>query len=257
VSHVPQTMFIAASSGNFGQALAYACSLCGKKCIVVMPSTSAKVKINAVRNYGGQVDLIDVQQESRNERVDALAAKYPEAYIASAYDDPLIIEGNSSLGVEIGRATRTVDTVVVPVGGGGLISGIAVGLNQIDKKIAVIGAEPLIGNDAACSLRAGHIVTAESEPQTIADGARTLSVGRCNWEVIRKSVPTIVEVSEAHIAEALRLLFELANVKVEPTGALSVGAVLAHREMIPGTSICCVLSGANVDTKTYSDILCQ
>ena len=81
------------------------------------------------------------------------------------------------------------------------------------KKLAVIGAEPLMGNDAALSLRAGHIVAAESEPQTIADGARTLSLGKHNWEVIRKSVPTIVEVSEAHIAEALRLLFELANVK--------------------------------------------
>jgi threonine dehydratase len=255
VSHIPQKRLIAASSGNFGQALAYACSLLGKNCIVVMPDNSAKVKVEAVRNYGGQVDLIDVNTIGRQQRVCELAKQYPDAYVASAYDDPLVIEGNSTLGREIGLSSRRLDTVIAPVGGGGLISGIIVGLSTVRKDVTVIGAEPLLGNDAARSLRAGHIVVNESEPQTIADGARTVSLGKHNWEVIHKSLGAIIEVPEPAIIEAVRLLFELANLKVEPTGALSVAAVLAHRSLIPGQSLCCVISGGNVDPGVYREML--
>ncbi|HZV59850.1 MAG TPA: pyridoxal-phosphate dependent enzyme, partial [Candidatus Eremiobacteraceae bacterium] len=101
-SRVPQKMIIAASSGNFGQAMAYACSLLGNNCTIVMPVTSAKVKIEAVRGYGGNVDLVDVRVKSRAERIRELSVQHPEAYVASAYDDPLVIEGNASLGMEIG-----------------------------------------------------------------------------------------------------------------------------------------------------------
>jgi threonine dehydratase len=206
-SRVPQKMIIAASSGNFGQAMAYACSLLRKSCTIVMPSTSAKVKIEAVREYGGDVDLVDVRVKSRADRVRELSQQYPEAYIASAYDDPLVIEGNASLGMEIAALDRQLDTVIAPVGGGGLISGLIMGLKQSQKKIAVVGAEPLLGNDAARSLRAGHIVTNESEPQTIADGARTLSLGKHNWAIIQGNLSTIVEVPEEKIFQAARFLF--------------------------------------------------
>src|SRR5262245_31747864 len=100
-SKVSPERVITASSGNFGQAMAYACSLLGKSCTVVMPSTSAKVKIDAVREYGGGVDLIDTREKSRAARVEELARENPDAYVASAYDDRLVIEGNSSLGVEL------------------------------------------------------------------------------------------------------------------------------------------------------------
>src|SRR6187399_817621 len=120
--NVPNDEILTASSGNFGQALAYACKLAGKKCTVVMPVTSARVKIDAVRGFGATVDLVDTNKIGRNERVAQLAAVMPDAYFASAYDDKFVIEGNSTLGDEI--AGPNFDVVVSPVGGGGLISGI-------------------------------------------------------------------------------------------------------------------------------------
>src|SRR5204863_7849018 len=127
-ARVANPLIIAASSGNFGQALAYACSLLGKASLIVMPATSAEVKVNAVREYGGRVDLVDVRSKSRAARVQELAREHPEAYVASAYDDPLVIEGNSTLGSELAALNRQIDCVVAPVGGGGLTSGLVTGL---------------------------------------------------------------------------------------------------------------------------------
>jgi threonine dehydratase len=254
-SHVVQQHIITASSGNFGQAMAYACRLLGKSCTIVMPHTSSQVKIDAVREYGGAVDLIDVREKSRAERVAELARESPEAYVASAYDDPLVIDGNASLGREIAALDRHFDMIVAPVGGGGLTSGIVQGISASRRRIKVIGAEPLMGNDAARSLRAGHIVANEVEPQTVADGARTVSLGHHNWEVLSKGLSTIVEVPEAQILQAVQLLFGLANLKVEPTGALSIGALLAEPMRFRDQSVCCVVSGGNVDSQLYSTIL--
>ncbi len=254
-SRVPQRRIITASSGNFGQSLAYACALVGKSAIVVMPGTSAQVKIDAVREYGAQVDLVDVRVKSRAERVEELAREHPDAYVASAYDDPLVIEGNASLGEELGALGRSFDFVVAPVGGGGLTSGLITGMRRSGSEIPVIGAEPLAGNDAARSLREGHIVRNPQEPETIADGARTLSLGRHNWEILRDGLAGIVEVPEEKIREAVRLLFSLANLKAEPTGALGVAALLTQPESFRDHSICCVVTGGNVDPAVYREIL--
>ena len=254
-SRVNEKKIIAASSGNFGQAMAYACSLLGKTCTIVMPATSAQVKIDAVREYGGEADLIDVTRISRAGRVAELASETPDAYIASAYDDPLVINGNASLGEEIAELGRAIDIVVAPVGGGGLTSGIITGIRKSRREIKVVGAEPLMANDAARSLQAGHIVTNDSEPQTIADGARTVSVGVHNWAVLKDGLAGIVEVPEENIKQGVRLLFSLANLKVEPTGALSIGALLADPERFRDRSVCCVVSGGNVDPQVYKEIL--
>ena len=252
-SQVPEDLLITSSSGNFGLALAYACSLLKKSCIVVMPTSSATVKIDAVREYGGQVELIDIRIKSRAERVAELARCHPEAYVAMASDDDLVIEGNSSLGKELAMLRPMPETVVSPIGGGGLISGIILGVKG--QGIRVVGAEPLLANDAARSLRAGEIVANPSEPPTIADGARTLSLGKRNWEIMRGALSTIIEVPEETIVEAVRLLFGLANLKVEPTGALSIAAVMAQPELFRGQRVCCVLSGGNVDPAVYMHIL--
>jgi threonine dehydratase len=241
-SSVPHPHIITASSGNFGQAMAYACRLFGKACTVVMPHNSSGVKIDAVRGYGATVDLVA-----------QLAARHPEAYIASAYDDPYVIEGNASLGEEL--AALKVDVVVAPIGGGGLTSGIITGLRRAGSSTAVIAAEPAMANDAARSLRAGMIVKNEQEPQTIADGARTLSVGKHNWPILKEGLAGVVEVPETAIGEALRYAFFLANLKVEPTGALAIGAVLSSPERFRGKSVCCVVSGGNVDASLYAQLL--
>jgi threonine dehydratase len=254
-ANVPQKKIITASSGNFGQALAYACSLLGKSCIVVMPSTSAQVKVDAVKEYGGQVDLIQVGAKSRAERVQELGRDNPDAYLASAYDDPLVIQGNASLGEELAARAENFAVIVAPVGGGGLTAGIITGVRASGKTIQVVGAEPLLANDAARSLREGRIVKNATEPQTIADGTRTVSIGEHNWKILREGIAGIVEVPEENIAEATRLLFALANLKAEPTGALSVGAVLTAPEMFRGKKVCCVVSGGNVDPQVYKSIL--
>lgn len=251
--NVDEDEILTASSGNFGQALAYACKLVGKKCTVVMPETSARVKIDAVRNYGATVDLVDTNKIGRNERVAQLAADMPNAYFASAYDDDFVIEGNSTIGGELGA--RDFDAVIVPVGGGGLSSGIVKGLRRDGKTTEVFGAEPLMGNDAARSLREGRLIANESEPMSIADGARTLSLGKRNWAILQDGLAGIIEVSEENIRGAVRLCFDLVNLKVEPTGALSLGAILEDKEKFSGRKVCLVVSGANVDGEVYRRIL--
>lgn len=242
---------ITASSGNFGQALAYACRLTGKACTVVMPGTSARVKIDAVREYGATVDLIDVRAIGRAERVAELALAHPDAYIASAYDDDYVIQGNSSLGDELCTRRLAFDAIVAPVGGGGLTAGLVLGRDRAGARTAIVGAEPQLGNDAARSLREGRLIRNEAEPQTIADGARTISLGERNFAILRSGLEAIVEVPDALIEEGVRLLFGLANLKAEPTGALSIGALLADPARFRGKRVCCVISGGNVDPGVY------
>lgn len=256
-ANVPQQKLITASSGNFGQALAYACKLLNKRCIVVMPTTSAKIKISAVRSHGAEVELVDTTVKTRAQRLAEIAAQHPDAYVASAYDDQLVIEGNASLGLELAAASEPWNCIVVPVGGGGLISGIVQGLRLAGDRTEVVGAEPALGNDAARSLRSGELVRNQSEPPTIADGARTLSLGERNWEIIRREIRDIVEVTEEAIADSVRLLFRYANLKVEPTGALSLAAVLQHSHQFAGRQVCCVVSGGNVDPSLYAQLLTE
>jgi len=253
--NVPNDEILTASSGNFGQALAYACQILGKKCTVVMPETSATVKIEAVRSFGAIVELIDTRQIGRSEKVTQLAEQTPDAYVASAYDDLFVIEGNATLGDEIANYQKDFDLVISPVGGGGLISGISKGLCRNGSRAELFGAEPQLANDASLSLKAGRIIANEIEPATIADGARTVSLGRYNWEIIQKGVNDIIEVSEESIVRAARLCFSLVNLKVEPTGALSLGAILEKTEMFSGKRIACVVSGGNVDTEIYRKII--
>ncbi len=251
--NVPNDELIGVSSGNFGQALAFASKLLGKKCTVIMPHNSAQVKIDAVRSYGAEADLINVNEVSRTERLAQLSAERPNAYLASAFDDQLVIDGNSTLGDELSE--HNFDAVIIPIGGGGLISGTIQSFCRNGKLTEVIGAEPLMANDAARSLLAGHLIANETEPQTIADGTRTLSLGDINWAVIKDGLKEIIEVPEEKIIEALRLYFSLANLKCEPTGALSLGAVLSNKERFRDKKICLVVSGGNVDPAVYAKFI--
>ena len=254
LASIPQQRVVATSSGNFGQAVAYACKLLGKTCTVVMPSTSAQVKIAAVQSYGGMIDLIDVRKISRNDRVQQLLVEQPGAFHAQAYDDYRVVAGNSTLSKEI-LSAADFDVLVVPVGGGGLCSGQIIARDHLHASTEVIGAEPLPGNDAARSLRSGQLVRNEHEPGTIADGARTLSLGALNWEILKQGIADIIEVPDVLTLEALRSYFLYANLKVEPTGALSLGALLTQPERFHGKSVCCIVSGGNVDPEVYAKAL--
>jgi threonine dehydratase len=272
VRSIPHPAVITASSGNFGQAMAYACRLAGKRCTVVMPANSAQVKIAAVRDYGARVDLVDTATIRREDRVAELAAADASAYVASAYDDVLVIQGNATLGRELAAmnaqarvaahngaggfaSTGPFDAIIAPVGGGGLAAGILTGLRDAGDATPVWGAEPAIANDLVRSLAAGHIIAHDREPQTIADGARTRSVGVHTWAVLQRGLAGAIEVPEADIREGLRLCFHLANLKVEPTGAVTVGAMLAAGQRFRGQHVCCIASGGNVDPQVFWDII--
>lgn len=253
VLNSPNDEFIGVSSGNFGQALAYACKVLDRKCTVIMPNTSARVKIDAVRDFGAVADLIDVNVISRNDRLEQLAAERPDAYLASAFDDELVIEGNSTLADEL--LEMDFDTVIVPVGGGGLIAGTVKSIKRNGASTEVYGVEPLMANDAARSLRAGKIIANESEPQTIADGTRTLSLGQLTWPIIHEGVKDVLEVSEEGIVEAARLYFGLANLKCEPTGALSLAALMTNLDLFKDKKVCVIVSGGNVDPAVYAKLI--
>ena len=254
LSSVPEQRVVAASSGNFGQAVAYACRLLGKTCTVVMPASSAGVKVAAVQSYGGIVDLIDVRRVSRSERVQQLLREQPGAFQAQAYDDYRVVAGNSTLTKEI-LGAADFDAIIVPVGGGGLCSGQIVARDHLRSRAEIVGAEPLAGNDAARSLRSGTHLYNEHEPATVADGARTLGLGDLNWEIIRRGIADIIEVPDETILEALRQYFTYANLKVEPTGALSLGAIITNPARFRGKRVCCIVSGGNVDPAVYAQAL--
>lgn len=245
---------IAASSGNFGQALAYACHLLKKKCTIVMPDNSAQVKIDAVRHFGGIVETVNVKTKTRAQRVAELHEEDADADVVSAYDHENVIEGNSTLGEEL-ALVEGLDGVIVPIGGGGLSSGIISGLRRKGCHVPVYAAEPMMANDASRSLATGELQAMESEPQTLADGARTLCLGRLNWNVLKHSLSGVIEVSEEDIVGAVRKLFFLANLKAEPTGALSLAALLGEPRRFSGKKVCCIVSGGNVDVDNYCRLI--
>jgi threonine dehydratase len=253
--NVPNAHIICASSGNFGQAIAYASSLFKKKCTVVMPANAPQIKVDAVREYGADVDLVDVTKKSRLDRLAELAASLPEAYVASPYDDPLVIEGNAGLYDELVALGYDFDYIIAPIGGGGLTSGLVKGVQRAGKKTGIIAAEPLLSNDFADSMRAGKLIGAPDESNTMADGARMLKVGETNWRILREGLSAVIEVTEEQIAEGVRQLFLLANLKAEPTGALSLGAILADPARFKGKKTCCVISGANADPVLFGKII--
>ncbi len=259
VLNTPARHFIAASSGNFAAGLACACKQHGKSCTVVMPDDSVQVKVDSVRSFGADVILIDTRVISRQVKLEELRAQYPEACITNAYDNEWIIKGNASLGIEIAKLVRPLpDVVIVPIGGGGLSSGIVLGLKREGSQARVVGAEPLLANDATLSLKAGHIVSNHTEPKgTIADGARTISLGKLNWEILSRGLSGIVEVPENFIEQGMRLLYKVAGLRVEPTAALSIGALLTDHTRFAGKHVVCVVSGGNVDPELFERVMVE
>ncbi len=255
-SSVPNEMLITASSGNFGQALSCACSLLNKKSIIVMPHNSAAIKVASTKYWGARVELVDTTVKPRAVRVAELAAENPGAYIASAYDDDYVIDGNATLGIEIANRFPDLDYIVVPIGGGGLCAGIIKGLRQAkNEHTRVYAAEPALANDAAQSMKKGEIVSFAKEAQTIADGARTLSLGKRNFAILNGNLAGVLEVDDEAIENTVRTAFLLANLKVEPTGALALAAVLENKAIFRGSKVLAIASGGNVDPELYTKLI--
>jgi threonine dehydratase len=240
--------------------VAYAARALGVKAIIVMPGNAPKNKLEATAALGAEIVTVGPGSEERRLRAEQLAAEHGYA-IVPPYNDEKIIAGQGTVGLEILEDLPDVGTVLVPVGGGGLISGIAAAIKLSSRlsntKVKVIGVEPELAADAQASLRAGRIVSfpAEQVSRTLADGLRTQSVGAINFEHIRAYVDDIVSVTEDEIREAMRALSANAKTLAEPSGAVAVAAFLFHAGELPKTGInVAVISGGNIDPKLLAEL---
>jgi threonine dehydratase len=232
------------SSGNHGAALALAARRRGIKAYVVMPDNSNAVKVAAVRSYGAEISFCTVDLSSREE-VCADVIKRTGAYFVHPYDDPFIIAGQGTAAKELCEDVADLDCVIVPVGGGGLLSGTAVYVGSALPGTRIYGVEPEMADDACRSFHAGKIIPSVS-PQTIADGLLT-SLGELTFALIKKHVTDIITVSEADIVWAMRIIWERMKIIVEPSAAVPLAALLRHKLDISGKQVGIILSGGNVD----------
>jgi threonine dehydratase len=244
------------SSGNHAQGVAYAAKALGVKAVIVMPNNAPPMKREATASLGAEIVLVGPGSDERMLKAQELAAECGYA-IVPPYDDEKIIAGQGTIGLEILEDLPNVETVLVPVGGGGMISGIATALKLSQPAVKVIGVEPEVAADAQASLRAGKIVqyTAEQVTRTLADGLRTQSIGQSNFEHIKQYVDDIVSVSEDAIRGAMQRLAADRRTVAEPSGAVAVAAFLFHREELPKTNInVAVISGGNIEPSMLAEL---
>jgi threonine dehydratase len=249
---------IAFSSGNHAQGVAYAARALGVQATIVMPAIAPAVKVAKTRALGGQVVLLEEGgEEEWRVAAEELAAEQGYVMIPP-FDDATIIAGQATVGLEIAAELPQVGLVLVPIGGGGLISGVAAALKLSGSPAKIVGVEPELANDAQLSFRRGRIETLalEQTKQTIADGMRATRVGRITFAHIQAYVDDIITVSEAEIKEAMRRMVSEVRLVPEPSGAVSLAAALFHRPELPDSDLtAAVISGGNVDSALLADIL--
>ncbi len=246
---------VAFSSGNHAQGVALAGQLLGVPATIVMPSDAPKVKLAATRGYGATVILYDRAREDR----EAIAQKIcteQGATLVPPFDDPLVIAGQGTIGLELAEQVADAELALIPVGGGGLISGIATALQGLRPGIKVLGVEPAAANDAQQSLAADRIVRI-AQANTIADGVATQAIGRHTFPIMRALLAGIVTVPEADIARALELVLTRLKQVVEPTGALSTAAALFGHAPVRGLRVVSLLCGGNLDLAALPQLLAQ
>ena len=237
--------------------MAYAARELGAKAVVVMPENAPKIKVEATRGYGAEIVFVGPSSHERKAKAEELAQRH-HYQIIPPYNDEKIIAGQGTISLEILEDLPDVETVLCPVGGGGLISGVSAGLKLSNPKINVIGVEPDLANDAQQSLLAGHVVelSAEQVSRTLADGLRTQSVGEINFRHISQYVDNIITVSEAEIRMAVRKLALEAKLVVEPSGAVTFAGFLFHTDQLPSTgNYVIVISGGNIAPELLEEII--
>jgi threonine dehydratase len=232
------------SSGNHAAALARAAALRGASAHIVMPENSSKVKIAAVKNYGGKITFCESNLESRESTLIKVINETGATEI-HPYNDPRIIAGQATAAKELIGDTGFLDIIMAPVGGGGLLSGTALASFYFSEKTSVIAAEPEQANDAWLSFKSKKFVPSVN-PDTIADGLRT-SLGSWTFPIILEHVDEILTVSEANIVKAMRLVWERMKIIIEPSSAVPVAAIIQHPEVFINKKVGIIISGGNVD----------
>jgi threonine dehydratase len=247
---------ISYSSGNHAQGVAYAARSLNVKAVIVMPNNAPAIKREATAKLGAEIVLVGPGSDERKNKAEELAAQH--GYIVvPPYNDEKIIAGQGTIGLEILEDLPQVEAVFAPVGGGGLISGVAAAIKLTRPEIQVIGVEPELAADAQASLRAGKIVQfpAEQVSRTIADGLRTQSVGPINFEHMQCFVDAIVTVSENEIHQALKLLAANPETIAEPSGAVATAGFIFRSEQLPKAKLnVAIISGGNIELQMLQDL---
>ncbi|MFW9919221.1 MAG: threonine/serine dehydratase [Candidatus Thorarchaeota archaeon] len=236
------------SSGNHAQALALAATTLGVKSTIVMPRNSPKVKVEATRGYGGDIVFCENNVTSRVETANKLVDEMGYTLI-HPYNDERIIAGAGTAALELMNEFGPFDAVVAPVGGGGLLSGTSIAVKGLSSETQVVAGEPENADDAYRSLRDG-VIHPSVNPNTIADGLRT-NLGEITFKIIREHVTRIVTISESEILNAMRLLWERMKLVVEPSGAVSLGALIRIAPEFQGKKMGVIISGGNVDLDAF------
>jgi len=235
---------ITASAGNHGLGVAYAAATFEIPATVYMPEGANPLKAEAIRRLGASVVAAGLNYSGAN--LEALAAqKATGATFVHAYDDPHVVAGQGTVGLEILAGLNDVDTVLVPVGGGGLIGGIALYIKERRPAARVVGVEPAGADAMSRSMAAGHIVTLD-RVDTIADGLAASAPSALTYELARRYVDEILIVQETEMLQAIHLLLQWEHLLAEPAGAAALAALLFHRRAMPNEKVVVVLSGANI-----------
>lgn len=248
---------IAYSSGNHAQGVAYAARALGVKATVVMPQNASSVKLAGTQQLGAEIILVGNGSSERKAKAEALAKEHGMT-IVPPYNDEKIVAGAASVGLEIIEDFPEVELVLVPVGGGGLLSGVASAIKLSRPEIKVVGVEPELANDAQQSLKSGHIVelAADQVTRTIADGLRTQSIGEVNFPHIQRYVDAIITVTESEIEDAMRRLATQAKLLVEPSGAVTTAAFIFHAAELPAAkNVVAIISGGSVEPELFAKVL--
>jgi len=237
------------SSGNHGQATALAARLENIKSVVVMPEDARISKKNAARGYGAEIVSAGTTSEDRYQRAMELHEQYGYTVIPP-YEDSLIITGQGTCGLEIVEQIPDVEYVLIPVGGGGLISGCALAIKSKLPSVKVIGVETVGADDANQSFRQKKLIRYDST-NTIADGMRNLSLGKINFEMIVQYVDDMLMVSDEEVVAMMRFFFERMKTVVEPTGAVASAAIRVHNERFKDKRVCAIISGGNIGIEDF------
>jgi len=254
MAQTKESSVVAVSSGNHGIATAFCARAFGKKCTVILPETPVQEKADAIAEYGAEIIKFGKYHNQREEKANEIVRETGAALI-HPFNDPKIIAGAGTCGLEISEQLPEFDSVVVPVGGGGLISGISIVLNARKPAAKVFGVEPMTAAKLTAALKAGKL-TSVQDPHSVADGLIPPSLGDLTFEACSKYVDGVFTVSDEEILAAMKIIIKEARIFPEPSGAAGIAALLAGRDTERlGNRVVFVISGGNVSQKLLGQIL--